>query len=77
MLSSEIMATQIPQLIAYLSDKERAQKLADKCGTSVAYLKHLAYGHRKASPKLAKKIERYSSVTRRRLRPDFYEGLAA
>lgn len=49
--------------------------LGRKCGTSGEYLRLVASGHRKASPALAKKIERATkgSVALHEVRPDIWD----
>lgn len=56
---------------------EAKQSLAERCATSPPYLSQIAYGHRKASPDMARTIERETAgqVTRADLRPDIYEPL--
>lgn len=51
------------------------RKLARKLGTSYAYLSQIAYGHRKAGPQFAVRIERETGglVRREDLRPDLFE----
>lgn len=59
-----------------LSIPDRA-KFAAKVGTTVDYLMHqVGGGHRRASPELAKRIEKLTQgkVSRRDLRPDIYEA---
>jgi DNA-binding transcriptional regulator YdaS (Cro superfamily) len=53
---------------------EAKRAMALTCETSVAYLSQVAHGHRKASPGLAKTIERETggTVVRSALRPDIY-----
>lgn len=70
-------ANPIPALIEYLKDTERAERLAKSCDTSVAYLKQIAYGHRKAGTRLTLQIEEHSSIGRKTLRPDVYAPRAA
>ena len=55
-------------------DPKQKVRLAKRLGTSVAYLSHVAHGHRRAGPDLAKRIERATkkSVTRKELRPDIW-----
>lgn len=50
---------------------EQREGLAQRCGTSAYYLRNIAYGQRKASPKLAAIIERETGgvVTRKDLFP--------
>ena len=64
-------------LLNYYKKLKAGQKkqLADELGTSLAYLRHLAYSRRKASPKMAQRIELATQrqVSRRDLRPDIYE----
>ncbi|ATX62785.1 MULTISPECIES: transcriptional regulator [Yersinia] len=57
-----------------VSSVEEWQRLADLSCTSPGYLNLIAYGHRKASPALAKRIEVATSgaVTKEQLRPDIY-----
>ena len=54
---------------------DQKKQLADDIGTSLNYLRHIFNGRRKASPKMAKRIEEATrhEVTREDLRPDFYE----
>lgn len=65
------------KLKAYLENTD-AETLALAAGTKAVYLGQLANGHRKASFKLAKKIEAATNgkVTRADLRPDIF-GRAA
>jgi DNA-binding transcriptional regulator YdaS (Cro superfamily) len=53
---------------------EQHESLAKRAKTKVVYLKQLATGFRKASPKLAKRIEQATAgrVTRQELRPDIF-----
>jgi DNA-binding transcriptional regulator YdaS (Cro superfamily) len=62
---------QLADYLRALETREREQ-LADKAGTSVAYLYQIAGKHRRASKELALKIETASGceVTRQELRPD-------
>lgn len=55
------------------SDSER-EKVAEKSGTTVAYLWQLSGGHRKAGALLCQKIELHTDgqVTRQELRPDYF-----
>lgn len=50
------------------------RELATDAGTTVEYLSHIAYGHRKASPALALDIVRatHGQITPHDLRPDLY-----
>ena len=59
------------ELIVYIR-QFGAHDLAKNIETSPAYLSQLAYGHRKASPRMAKKIEDATDgqVTVADLRPD-------
>ena len=36
---------------------EQLKTIADRAGTSLAYLQHIKYGYRKPGPNLARKIE--------------------
>lgn len=58
----------------YISDAERTERLAAACQTKPVYLRHLAFGHRRASPALAIAIETHSGgvVPRHSLRPDLW-----
>jgi|GEM_PF-396871 len=59
------------QFLNSLSVPRRAE-LAARCGTSIGYLRQIAYGNRRCSPKLAVCLERESGgvITRKGLRPD-------
>lgn len=61
------------ELKKYLETAD-AYALADAAETTRIYLTHLAHGHSKASPKLAKRIEDATGgkVTRKDLRPDIF-----
>ncbi|MCB1934145.1 MAG: helix-turn-helix domain-containing protein [Candidatus Accumulibacter sp.] len=58
----------------YIRDRERTEALAAACDTKPIYLRHVALGHSKASPKLAMAIERHTDrqVTAASLRPDIW-----
>lgn len=62
------------QLLDYINGHAPAEQeaFADECGTSLAYLRQVAYGNRLCREKLASKIEQASGgvVTRQVLRPD-------
>jgi DNA-binding transcriptional regulator YdaS (Cro superfamily) len=55
-------------------DAKQKARLAKRLDTSVPYLSHIAHGHRRAGPGLAKRIERATKkqVTRKALRPDIW-----
>jgi DNA-binding transcriptional regulator YdaS (Cro superfamily) len=63
----------------YISDRNRSEALASACGTKSIYLRHIALGHRKASPSLARLIEQHSGgkVTAQSLRPDIWSPITA
>lgn len=53
---------------------DEASAFAKKAKTSAAYLRQIAYGHRKASPEMCKRLEKLSSYewSKETLRPDIY-----
>lgn len=57
---------------------ESASKLADKTGTKVSYLKHIAWGLRKPGVKLIEQLIQASErkLTIEGLRPDIYQLVA-
>lgn len=61
-------------LLEYINSLAPSQQeqFAVRCGTSLAYLRQVAYGNRQCREKLASRIERESSeaVGRQVLRPD-------
>ena len=63
----------------YTSYPDDLRRVARECDTSIAYLSHIAYGHRQASHKLAKRIEAATGgqVTKEELRPDIFGESAA
>lgn len=56
------------------TDMEAVEAVCQAAGTNLAYFRQIAYGHRKASPHLALKLEQASGGVMRRhdLRPDIY-----
>lgn len=60
----------IEQLLKWLRDtpKDEAERCCQEIGTSVGYLRQIAYGHKRASENGAD-IERITGVSRRYLRP--------
>lgn len=67
------MSQQLRDWLGQTADPQR-QELADKAGTSVAYLWQLAGGHRKASLEMAKRLQDASGkkLTIEGLRPDIF-----
>lgn len=58
--------------------EDEAARVSEAAGSKLSYFKHLAYGHRKASPQLAQRLVKASGgrLTLTGLRPDIY-GVAA
>ena len=59
----------------YKSNETRTiESVCERAGTNLAYFKQIAYGHRKPSPALARRLEQESegAMTRRQLRPDIF-----
>lgn len=50
------------------------EDLARRCGTNMAYLSQIAYGHRRPSPQMALRIEKETGgqVRREELLPEIY-----
>ncbi|NSX14992.1 helix-turn-helix domain-containing protein [Cupriavidus taiwanensis] len=67
------------QLLDYINSlsTDQQEAFAEKCGTSMAYLRQVAYGNRVCREKLASKIEGASDglVTRQELRPDDWQEI--
>lgn len=68
-------AKPIPELLEYLAalpNVESREAFAARCGTSLAFLKQVAYGHKPAGESLAINVDRESVgfVVCERLRPD-------
>lgn len=67
------------QLLDYINSlsTDQQEAFAEKCGTSMAYLRQVAYGNRVCREKLASKIESASggTVTRQELRPDDWQEI--
>lgn len=55
---------------------DAVKTLAGKAESSYAYLSQIAYGHRRPSPKLAKKLEELTDgeITRHELLPDVFDA---
>lgn len=57
-----------------LLDKAEKQALADRAGTSMAYLYQVAYGHRKAGASVSARLKAADGrITDAMLRPDLYQ----
>lgn len=61
-----------------IEQREDFERIAAEAKTTKDYLIQLAYGFSRASPQLAKRIEKATSgrTTRHELRPDVYEDAA-
>lgn len=60
------------------TDLAERERVAASAGTTVAYLKQLAGGHSRPSPRLAKRLEIASGgrMTRQDLLPEFFDVVA-
>lgn len=69
------MRTKNPQLLEWL--KTATDASVDKTGTSRAYLRLIAYGHKTASAEIAARTESATEgkVTRQALRPDDWKQI--
>jgi DNA-binding transcriptional regulator YdaS (Cro superfamily) len=69
------MRTKNPQLLEWL--KTATDGSVEKTGTSRAYLRLIAYGHKTASAEIAARTESATEgkVTRKALRPDDWEQI--
>lgn len=65
----------IKSLYDYIADPKRATALASLCSTKPIYLRHIALGHRRAGPTLARLIETHTDgiVPRWVTRPDLWD----
>ena len=67
------------QFLDYINSLSPAEQgaFAGQCGTSIDYLRQVAYGNRACREKLASKVERSSggAVTRQMLRPDDWQEI--
>lgn len=66
----------IKPLHDYIADPKRAASLASLCSTKPIYLRHIALGHRRAGPVLARLIEQHTAgiVPRWITRPDLWDA---
>lgn len=69
------MRTKNPQLLEWL--KTATDASVAKTGTTRAYLRMIAYGHKTASPEIAARTESVTGgkVTRQALRPNDWEQI--
>ncbi|MBB3142218.1 hypothetical protein [Halomonas organivorans] len=69
------MKTRHEGLLCWL--RNASDKQVSATGTTRAYLKQIAYGHKPASPEIAVRVEvaSYGAATRKSLRPDDWHVL--